>query len=265
MRELKLWLLFAVGLGFVVGVATDLIELLQPAPLEPTARILLVDNSLHRPIYQPEKQWMRYLEGLPVDSWHAPSGDTVESLEQYTHIIITGSTASLVEPPAWADAEADLVRQAADLGLSILGSCFGHQMLVYALSGPEYVVQAASPEIGWVSVEMVASDPLFEGVSSPWWTFAWHSDEVTGLPDPWIVLGRTSLCDSAIIRFGQMPIWGLQVHPETRPIEAKSLMLLQLCQAGSSPELCAALLQRPADDRALDVVMERFLSSGESR
>jgi len=264
MRDLRLWLLFAVGLGLVVGVATDLIEFLEPRPSEPSAaRVLIVDNSLHRPIYQPVQQWLRYLEDFPVDAIHAPSGDTVEFVGDYTHVIITGSTASLVDPPAWADVEADLVRDAADLGLSILGSCFGHQMLVYALSGPEYVVRAASPEIGWVGVEIFEFDPLFEGLPSPWHTFAWHSDEVVALPDPWMVLGRTSLCETAVIRFGEMPIWGLQVHPETRPIEAKALMLLQkLSQGGSSPELCAALLQHPEDDGVLDIVMERFLSSG---
>jgi len=263
MRELRLWLLFAVGLGLVVGVATDLIELLDPGPLESAARILIVDNSLHRPIYRPAQQWMRYVEALPVDVMHAPSGDTVESLQDYTHMIITGSTASLVDPPAWADVEADFVRDAADLGLSILGSCFGHQMLVYALSGPEYVVRAASPEIGWVGVEMIAFDPLFDGVPSRWHTFAWHSDEVASLPDPWIVLGHTSRCSAAVIRFGERAIWGLQVHPETQPMEAKTLMLLQILSQGrSSPELCSALLQLPRDDRVLDVIMERFLLSG---
>ena len=261
MRDLRLWLLIAIGLGLVVGTGTDLVHHLGCPALEPsTVRVLLLDNSLNRPIYQPLHQWKRYLGDVPVDAVHMPSGERVESLDAYSHVILTGSTASLVDPPDWAETEADVVREAAALGLSILGSCFGHQMLVYALSGPEYVRRAAEPEIGWVAIEMSGDDRLFAGVPNPWHAFAWHYDEVVALPAPWRVLGSTALCDAAVIRFGDALIWGLQVHPETKPVEAKALLFLQkVFFDWRSQALCSALLQRPQDDKIIGNIVDRFL------
>jgi len=264
MRESKLWLLIAMGIGLVVGVATNLAPYLEHRPPEPpVAAVLILDNSLNRPIYRPVQQWKRHLDGVPTDAVHMPSAEELPSLDGYTHVIITGSTASLVTPPAWADVEAELVREAAERKLAILGSCFGHQMLVYALSGPEYVARAASPEVGWVAVEMSAEDPLFAGLPSPWHAFAWHYDEVVDPPPPWKVLGSTPACDVHAIRYGDAPIWGLQSHPEATPCDAKTLLLLQrLFRDGNSIELCVALCQKPRDDKIIGVLVERFLAAG---
>ena len=263
MRELKLWLLIAIGVGLAVGVATNLSPYLECRPLEPpSTRVLILDNSLNRPIYRPVQQWKRHLKGVPVNVVHMPSGERVSSLDDYTHVIITGSTASLVEPPAWAEAEAELVREAEKRGLAILGSCFGHQMLVYALSGSEHVARAESAEVGWVAVEMTGEDLLFADLPNPWHAFAWHYDEVVAPPDPWRLLGSTSICDIAVIRYGDSPIWGLQSHPESAPCDSKMLLLLQkVLRDWDSKEINAAPCQPPQDDKIIGVLVERFLSA----
>ena len=264
MRDVKLWLLIAIGVGLAVGVATNLSPYLECRPPEPpSTRVLILDNSLNRTIYRPVRQWKRHLDGVPVDSVHMPSEEQVASLDDYTHIIITGSTASLVEPPEWAEAEAELVREAERRGLAMLGSCFGHQMLVYALSGSEHVARAESAEVGWVAVEMNGDDPLFADFPNPWHAFAWHYDEVVGPPDPWRVLGSTSICGIAVIRYGDAPIWGLQLHPESTPCDSKTLLLLQkVFRDWDSKEINAALCQTPQDDQIIGILVERFLSAG---
>jgi len=262
MRELKLLLLIAIGFGLVAGITADLVPYLGCQPPNPV-RILILDNSLNRPVYQPVRQWTRYVGGAPVESVHMPSGEPVPPLDAYTHMIITGSSASLVETPEWADVEAKLVRQAAERGLAILGSCFGHQMLAYALSGPQHVVCATAAEVGWVTVEVSELDPLFEGLPDAWHAFAWHYDEVVDLPPPWRVLGATSQCGVHVIRYGDAPIWGLQSHPETTPCEAKTLLLLQkLLWAWDSEEINAALCQTPQDDNIISTLVSNFLSLG---
>jgi len=264
-REVKLWLLIAIGFGLAVGIAADLIPHLGGQPPEPSPiRVLILDNSLNRPIYQPVRQWKGLLKGVPSDAVHMPSEVPVPSLDDYTHVIISGSTASLVEPPTWVDAEVALARGAAKRGLAILGSCFGHQILVYALSGPEHVARAASPEVGWVAVEMSGEDPLFADLPNPWHAFAWHYDEVVDPPLPWRVLGSTSLCEVHVIRHGNDPIWGLQSHPETKPCAAKSLLLLQkVFRDWGSEEISAALCRSPHDDEIIGVIVERFLAAGQ--
>ena len=265
MRELKLYLLIAISLGLVAGIASDVIPYLQcGTPEPPSARVLIVDNSLNRPIYQPACQWRPLLGEVPADVVHIPSGEPIPPLGGYTHVIISGSTASLVDPPDWVATEVALVEEARDRGLAILGSCFGHQMLVYALSGPEFVQRAASPEVGWIAVEMSGEDPLFADLPNPWHAFAWHYDEVVSPPEPWRVLGSSSICGVHVIRYGDAPIWGLQSHPETKPCTAKSLLLLdKLFFDWDSEEICAALRQKPRDDEIIRVLMERFLAAGQ--
>ena len=262
MREPRVLLLFAIGIGLIVGTFVDIVSSIDVAPAGiPSTRVLLVDNSLNRPIYVPERQWASYLGDIPYDVVHIPGGDDIPPLGEYTHMIISGSTASLVEPPGWVAVEAELVRDAASSGVSILGSCFGHQMLVYSLSGSQYVQRAAAPEIGWIEIEMTEDEGLFADAPNPWHAFAWHSDEVVNPPAPWRVLGHSSACPVHVIRYGDAPIWGLQSHPETKPLGAKILLFLDLLVFDWGSEgIRAALLQAPRDDRILGSVMERFLA-----
>lgn len=261
MRDTRLLLLVAIGIGLAIGAVSDVASTIECGPAgPPSARVLIVDNSLNRPIYAPEREWKRFLGDAPFDVVHIPGGDEIPPVNDYTHIIISGSTASLVDPPEWVAVEVEFVTQAADQGLAILGSCFGHQMLVYALSGSEYVQRAATPEVGWIEVEMTTGDWLFADAPNPWHAFAWHYDEVVDPPAPWRVLGRSSTCAVHVIRYGDAPIWGLQSHPETKPFTAKLLLLLdKLAFDWSSKEICAALFQKPQDDRIIGSVMERFL------
>jgi GMP synthase-like glutamine amidotransferase len=264
LRETRLLLLVAIGIGLAIGAVSDLVSHIESGPPEPpSARVLIVDNSLNRPIYAPERQWKPYLGGVPFDVVHVPGGEEIPPVGDYTHMIVSGSIASLVDPPEWVAAEVDLVTRAADEGLAILGSCFGHQMLVYALSGSEYVRRAAAPEVGWIEVEMTAEDWLFADLPDRWHAFAWHSDEVADPPEPWRVLGRSSTCDVHVIRYGDAPIWGLQSHPETKPFTAKLLLFLdKLAFDWGSEEICAALLQKPQDDRIIGSLIQRFLEAG---
>jgi GMP synthase (glutamine-hydrolysing) len=265
LRELKLLLIAAIGLGVLAGAFNSVSPHLAPSSEEaPSVRVLILDNSLNHPIYTPARQWRRHLGDVASDVVRASRGDPLPGLANYTHIIITGSTASLVDPPEWIERQVDLVRDAERAGLSILGSCFGHQLLVYALSGSEYVQRADRPEIGWVAIQMLGDDELFAGFPNPWHAFSWHSDEVVALPEPWRLLGRSSSTDVQVIRYGDAPIWGLQAHPEISPRSAKSLLLLDLLVFNwRSEEVRAALRQTPRDDEIVAAIVERFLRAQE--
>jgi len=262
MSEPRMLLLFAIGIGLIVCTFLNICSSIDIAPAGiPSTRVLLVDNSLSRPIYVPERQWGCYLGDVPYDVVHIPGGEEIPPVADYTHMILSGSTASLVDPPDWAAVEVDLVTQAADEGLAILGSCFGHQMLVYALSGSDHVQRAATSEVGWIEVEMTTEDWLFADAPNPWHAFAWHYDEVVDPPEPWRVLGHSTACPVHAIRYGDAPIWGLQSHPESKPCAAKTLLLLDfLVFDWGSEEIWAALWQKPQDDRIVGSLIERFLA-----
>jgi len=223
-------------------------------------RVLILDGSIYRDIYRPTEHWRALLGKNPSDSVHLPSGEAVPPLERYTHLIVAGSEASIVRPEPWFEVEADAVRRAAELGLAILGSCFGHQMLARALSGIGFVAASPTPEIGWIPVEVTATDALLADVAPRFWVFASHFDEVRDPPAPWRVLARSAGCRVQAMRYGDRPIWGIQAHPEITPSDARILIEGFLRYAPQlAPQLRPALAAEPHDDGAAPDLVRRFL------
>jgi len=164
-------------------------------------RILILGNSIDQSISRPVEEWARYLDKVPFDAVQLPSNEPAPSLDRYTHVLLTGSDASFRQLQPWFDVEADVVRYAADRGLVVLGCGFGHQMLVWALSGPEYVRRARIPELGWVAIDIAKTDPLLANLPNPWHTYTAHVDEVVAPPDPWRILASTAACAVQVMRY----------------------------------------------------------------
>lgn len=224
-------------------------------------RILIVDNAVHRHLFRPHWPWKAHFRGVAVDVINLPASRNVPSLDGYTHLLLTGSEASILRPKPWFEREGALIRAAIGKGLPILGSCFGHQMLVYTLSGPGFLRKATTPEIGWTDVEMSAFDPLFQGIANPWRTFVYHFDEAAP-PPPWRILGRSKACEAHVIRFGDLPVWGLQAHPEISSVRAKAILRLTLL-LGQKParHIIRALRNAPPRNDVASVVVRHFLDT----
>ena len=107
-------------------------------------------------------------------------------------MVISGSSASVNEPPEWIPPLARLVEQAVTRSTPVLGVCFGHQLLAHVVMGPGSVGLADQPEVGFLEIEVVSDDPLFEGIPSPFRTFVSHADEVTGQSDSVEILARSA-------------------------------------------------------------------------
>jgi GMP synthase-like glutamine amidotransferase len=224
-------------------------------------RVLIVDCAIYPDIYGPDEHWRSLLGCVPADAVHLPSGGAAPDLAAYTHVVLTGSEASIVRPEPWYEVEADLVRRAAAGGKAMLGSCFGHQMLALALSGPRHVRASATPELGWAAVDVVAPDPLLEGLPNPFHAFVAHFDEVHDPPPPWRVLAKSSGCAVQVMRYGGEPIWGVQAHPEIDPEIGRALLEGLAAKAPDKAGLIGrALAQAPRDDRVVAEMVRRFLT-----
>jgi GMP synthase-like glutamine amidotransferase len=186
-------------------------------------RVAVIDNSIFPDLYRPVEHWAR---ALPAE-WEAfPARDhRFPDLGRFTHLLLTGSEASILEPDAWVAEEAEIVRDAVRRGLAVLGSCWGHQLLAFALAGPDSVGRCPRPEIGWIRLHIErGSDLLGEAGEAPW-TFSLHFDEVLGLGDaPFEILASTDLCRIQAMRLKDKPVWGLQCHPEIDVATARKFL-----------------------------------------
>jgi GMP synthase (glutamine-hydrolysing) len=99
-----------------------------------------------------------------------------------------------------------------ELGIPILGICYGMQLACHLLGGK--VRPAPSREYGRAHLKIANHDGLFRGVPDE--TIVWmsHGDQVEVSGDDFTAVASTDTCPLAAIRHRKLPIYGLQFHPE---------------------------------------------------
>ncbi|BBX16061.1 glutamine amidotransferase [Mycolicibacterium duvalii] len=136
-----------------------------------------------------------------------PAGDVAfPDLRGYDVVVPLGARwpvydAALLD--SWVGTQMQLLRDAADAGVALLGVCFGGQLLAQTFGGT--VTRSPRPEIGWYDVLSDQPDIVPGG---PW--FQWHFDRWT-LPPGANEIARTSNASQAFVLGRAM---GLQFHPE---------------------------------------------------
>jgi GMP synthase (glutamine-hydrolysing) len=154
--------------------------------------------------------------GLPIVSAHAWEGDLdgMQALDFSGIVPLGGSMHAWDEERLpYLGRQRELLREAVDDGVPVLGICLGAQLLARAL-GAE-VRPAERPETGWLPVEATpeaADDPLLAHLREPVGVYQWHLD-VFDLPAGAIRLARNDQSENQAFRFGKRA-WGLQFHPE---------------------------------------------------
>lgn len=100
-----------------------------------------------------------------------------------------------------------------DLGVPVLGICYGAQLTVHLLGGT--VEAAEHREYGKKQLRVqVPESPIFKGV--PGETTCWmsHTYQAARLPEGYGVLASTDSCPVAAFAHPERRIYGLQYHPE---------------------------------------------------
>jgi len=126
-----------------------------------------------------------------------------------------------------------------DLGVPILGICYGMQFMAHHLGG------AVSPgdqrEFGYAQVKTIDSD-LTCGIQdeAPHTLDVWmsHGDKVSQLPEGFRIIGETPSCPIAMMENTARHFYGIQFHPEvTHTKQGRALLnrfVLDICQARPS-------------------------------
>ncbi len=116
--------------------------------------------------------------------------DDIKSMEP-KGIIFTGGPNSVYE-----EASPHYQKEIFDLGIPILGICYGSQLMAYSLGG---VVQTAPvSEYGHTEVEVDTSDVIFEGVSQKSVCWMSHTDYIETAPEGFRVTAHTLVCPVAV-------------------------------------------------------------------
>jgi GMP synthase (glutamine-hydrolysing) len=99
-----------------------------------------------------------------------------------------------------------------DLGIPVLGICYGMQLACHVLGGE--VKPAASREFGRAHCRIQEVNGLFSGV--PQDTIVWmsHGDQIQTAASDFVPLAATDTCPIAAVRHRSRPVYGLQFHPE---------------------------------------------------
>jgi GMP synthase (glutamine-hydrolysing) len=99
-----------------------------------------------------------------------------------------------------------------DLGIPILGICYGMQFMVHAMGGK--VKRSDKREYGFAELKLKTGRGLFESVPKSTQVWMSHGDSITELPEGFSPTANTANTPIAAIQHGRKKIFGFQFHPE---------------------------------------------------
>jgi len=223
-------------------------------------KVAIIDNSIDSSIYNPVEHWGSHLN-VDWNPFKAIKSHFPDLGKDYTHLILTGSEASILERENWVYEEVEVIQEAVEKGLSILGSCYGHQLLALALLGSSNVRRCIKPEVGWIPVQVKKENKLL-GKKRIAFSFSIHFDEVVNLSDAFFILASSEDCKIQAFQLRERPIWGLQIHPEIDVSNGKKLLknLISL-NLKTTPLFENALNSKPRDSGLIRQIVKCFLDS----
>ena len=143
-------------------------------------------------------------------------------------IILSGGPNSVYEPNA-PRCDPNIF----DLGVPILGICYGMQLGTQILGGQ--VKPAKAREYGRAKLHVISKDPLVSGLPDDTTVWMSHGDQVHDLPPEFIALATTPTCPYAAARHVTKPFYGVQFHPEVthtpRGAQIFDNFLYEICKA----------------------------------
>ena len=122
-------------------------------------------------------------------------------------IIFTGGPASV-----FGDDSPRCDSKIFELGIPVLGICYGMQLMSYTLGGN--VASANKREYGTTEVSIDNSSKLFEGFGNTNDFLMSHTDFVEKVPEGFKNIGHTSSCPNAAMENEERKLYGIQFHPE---------------------------------------------------
>ena len=160
------------------------------------------------------------LSGMQIEPHNAlivdvSKGSTLPGFDGISGVVISGSHAMVTEHPDWSERTVQWLRQAVKRKISVLGICYGHQLLAYAFGG-EVGDNPNGCEFGTVEVSLSMNaqrDKLFRDFPSSLRVHVSHAQSVLRLPHNATLLASNDMDANQAFAVGNS-VWGVQFHPE---------------------------------------------------
>jgi GMP synthase (glutamine-hydrolysing) len=137
-------------------------------------------------------------------------------------LILSGGPASVYAPGA-PHCDPKLF----ELGIPVLGICYGMQLMCQALGGK--VQNHPVREFGRAQLSVSSTnkdtDDLFAGIPPTTQVWMSHGDQVDTVSGDFVPLAQTSSCPYAAVKHRTRPLYGVQFHPEvTHTPDGKTIL-----------------------------------------
>ncbi|NHI99430.1 glutamine-hydrolyzing GMP synthase [Lactococcus garvieae] len=124
-------------------------------------------------------------------------------------IVLSGGPNSVYDEGSF-----DIDPEIFELGLPILGICYGMQLISHKLGGK--VESASESEYGVAPIELKAKSELFAHTPETQDVLMSHGDRVVEIPDGFHVVATSPNSPFAAVENTERNIYGIQFHPEVR-------------------------------------------------
>lgn len=146
-----------------------------------------------------------------------PMNVPAEKLASYGAVILSGGPSSV-----WESNAPEYDKRIFDLGVPMLGICYGMQLIVEHFHG--VVAPLVKTEYGQTEVRINPDCPLFAGLDTPQLVLMSHGDAVSKIPEGFLSIAQTgSVC--AGVWCPERNLFGVQFHPEVEPTVNGLVML----------------------------------------
>ena len=122
-------------------------------------------------------------------------------------VILSGGPASV-----YAQDAPSVPRELLELGVPLLGICYGMQWMCQVLGGA--VEGSGRRQFGHTSIQVLESTDLFAGLEGSTVVWMSHGDKVTELPAGFRTYARSDGCEHAAVGDPARRFFGVQFHPE---------------------------------------------------
>ena len=110
-----------------------------------------------------------------------------------------------------------------DLGIPVLGICYGMQLVCDTLGGK--VESTPTREYGRATCIVTQQDEILDGYPAEDQVWMSHGDQVHQVSDDFVGLAKTDTCLIAAVKHTSRPVYGLQFHPEVTHTPNGSVIL----------------------------------------